>query len=158
MPTAARRLHVLDIGTQAYGDCLLFESGSARILIDGGHKGDDDLIFDQLSKRVPTEGGALHVSLLVVTHAHGDHIGALPSLVAHNRLKADWALVADPAYGWGRTSPDSVTPVDAMSDVVRGLVAAVREEPPPPSLTDAELGQFLLDATGGEDDYKRMLE
>ena len=158
MPAQARALHILDIGTQQYGDCLLFESGSAKVLFDGGHKGDQDLIFDQLEKRVPKSGDALHVSLLVVTHAHGDHIGALPKLVADNRLVADWALVADPGYGWGRSTADAATPLDSVSDAMRGIVAALREEPPPPSLTDAELRQFIADAAAGELDYEKMLQ
>lgn len=158
MPTAARALHVLDIGTQQYGDCLLFESGAARVLIDGGHKGDQDLIYEQLKQRVPQSGAALHLSLLVVTHAHGDHIGALPSLVADGRIAADWALVADPDYGWGRSIAGATTPLDSVSDAVGGLVAALHEEPPPPSLSDAELRQFIADAAGGEDTYKQMLD
>ena len=158
MPPTARALHVLDIGTQQYGDCLLFESGDAKVLLDGGHKGDGDLIFDQLKTRVPRSGTALHVSLLVITHAHADHIGALPALVSEGRIVADWALVADPDYGWGRSTSGTTTPLDSVSPVVGGLVAALREEPPPPSLTDAELRQFMADAAGGEAEYKNMLD
>ena len=39
-----------------------------------------------------------------------------------------------------------------------GLVAALHEEPPPPSLSDAELRQFMRDAAGGEDEYTQMLD
>jgi len=157
VPAGGRAFHVLDIGTQAYGDCLLFESGAAKVLFDGGHKGDDDLIFGQLKQRISQSGNALHVSLLVITHAHGDHIGSLPSLVSQGRLVADWALVADPDYGWGRATADAVTPSDSASDTIRGLLAAVHEEPPPSSYTDGELRQFIADAAGGEDEYKNML-
>ena len=154
----ARALHLLDIGTQQYGDCLLYESGSATVLFDGGHEGDDDLLFDQLKELVPRSGETLEVSLLVVTHAHKDHIGALPSLVADGRLAAEWALVADPGFGWGRTRADTATPLDSVSDAMRGLVAALREEPPSRSMSDSDLRQFISDAASGEDKYREMLD
>src|SRR5262245_36340807 len=32
------RIHLLDVGTEQYGDCVLLELASRTILVDGGHK------------------------------------------------------------------------------------------------------------------------
>ena len=139
------RVHLLDVGRREYGDAVLCELGTKRVLIDGAHKGDQEIIAQQLRDLL---GGPAHVDLLIVTHAHQDHIGCLPHLVKNGVLTAKWALVADPGLGWGR-SGEEPPPVDAK---VSRVVAALREEVP-----SEDFEQVLLDAVTLEESYADML-
>jgi beta-lactamase superfamily II metal-dependent hydrolase len=139
------RVHLLDVGRREYGDAVLCRLGTKSVLIDGAHKGDQELIAQQLQDLL---GGPAHVDLLIVTHAHQDHIGCLPHLVKHGDLTAKWALVADPGLGWGRSDEDP-PPVDAA---VSRVVAALREEVP-----SEDFEQVLLDAVTLEETYTDML-
>ena len=121
------------------------ELGTKRVLIDGAHKGDQEMIAQQLRELL---GGSTHVDLLIVTHAHQDHIGCLPHLVKNGVLTAKWALVADPGLGWGR-SGEEPPPVDAK---VSRVVAALREEVP-----SEDFENVLLDAVTLEESYADML-
>src|SRR5688572_16026804 len=99
-------VHLLDVGQTRFGDAMLCRFGSVSVLIDGGHPGDHEprnehrSIPEQIGKLLGQSEDALHVSLLIITHAHADHFGCLPSLVRSDRLRADWSLIADPALGW----------------------------------------------------------
>jgi len=60
-------VHVLDMGSVKYGDCIVVEAGGTRVLVDGGHPGDwrsgrDVLsIPEQIGKVLdPTEVDRLH--------------------------------------------------------------------------------------------------
>jgi beta-lactamase superfamily II metal-dependent hydrolase len=139
------RVHLLDVGRREYGDAVLCELAGKRILIDGAHKGDQELIARQLRTLL---GEPVRVDLLIVTHAHQDHVGCLPHLVKHGVITAKWALVADPGLGWGR-SADDPPPVDAK---VSRVVAALREEVP-----SEDFEQVLFDAVTLEDSYTEML-
>jgi beta-lactamase superfamily II metal-dependent hydrolase len=155
------RVHFLDVGKEEYGDSVLCELGKVRILIDGAHPGNQvgsgvhPSIPQQLSTLLETTAPA-RVELLVVTHAHQDHIGCLPYLVEHRLLEADWALVADPGLGWGRAADEDEQPPPADSRILN-LVAALREEPLSPQADDARLAQFIADAANLESTYKQML-
>lgn len=156
------RVHFLDVGQQEYGDAVLCEFGETTVLIDGAHPGDHagssghPSIPQQLRALLPDAGSPLKVDLLVVTHAHQDHIGCLPHLVAHGLLTADWALVADPQLGWGRAADDDIgtPPVDAR---VQRVVAGLREELLSPATDDQTLARFLADAANLETRYTDML-
>ncbi|HEX6025094.1 MAG TPA: MBL fold metallo-hydrolase, partial [Solirubrobacter sp.] len=139
------RVHLLDVGRREYGDAVLCELGSKRVLIDGAHQGDQELIAQQLRTLI---GDPIRVDLLIVTHAHQDHVGCLPHLVKNGVLTAKWALVADPGLGWGR-SDEEPPPVDAK---VSRVVAALREEVP-----TEDFEQVLLDAVTLEKSYTDML-
>src|SRR5262245_23119135 len=97
---ASLKIHLLDMGSERYGDCLLVQLGNRTILIDGAHpgdwqrRGDSPSIPEQLEQLLG-HPAPFSVDLLVVTHCHSDHIGCLPTLVENGDLKAKWALVAD---------------------------------------------------------------
>ena len=152
-------VHLLDVGEDMYGECALCRFGATTVLIDGGHavdvrgRGDHPSIPDQLAV-ILGHGPPFGVSLLIVTHAHSDHIGCLPKLVLGSSLRTEWALVTDPVLGWGRTPGDS-TP-DAGSAAGR-LEAALREESHADETDDGKLAQFLGDAASLESDYIAML-
>jgi glyoxylase-like metal-dependent hydrolase (beta-lactamase superfamily II) len=80
-------LHFLDVGVEQYGDCILVRDDDVSILIDGAHKNDIDgspgiaSLPDQIRAVLGVATGPVPISLLIVTHCHGDHIGCLPEMV-----------------------------------------------------------------------------
>ena len=67
-------VHFLDVGQ---ADCALVESGGAYLLIDGGNRGDSDLVVSFLEQQ-----GVEELAAVVCTHAHEDHVGGLPAVLA----------------------------------------------------------------------------
>lgn len=151
------RIHLLDMGKNKFGDCLVVTHGDRAILIDGAHRGDSNDVAGQL-EAVLGHGPPFAFDLLVVTHCHDDHIGQLPELVEDGTVTADVVLAADEKLGWGRDA-DNRSPVDAkgLSDGQRALVAALLEEDHS-DLPGPELEQFLQDARKLEDRYADMLK
>jgi beta-lactamase superfamily II metal-dependent hydrolase len=157
-------VHLLDVGPEEYGDAVLCQFGDTSVLIDGAHSGnwkdkgpDHPSIQRQIGDLLQQSAAPYKVSLLIVTHAHADHIGCLPKLVEDHLIEPEWALVADPDLGWG------ISPGDAASDIladapvpVRQLAAALREETRR-SGTAADLAEFVADAANLEDNYRAML-
>jgi beta-lactamase superfamily II metal-dependent hydrolase len=155
------RVHFLDVGEQEYGDAILLDLDGTRILLDGSHPGDQvgttghPSIPEQLRNLLSDAGPSVTVDLLIVTHAHADHIGCLPYLVEHQLLAADWALVADPGLGWGRAlGAHDAGPTDPQ---VANVVAALREEVPSEQTDDPALARFIADAATLEQEYNTML-
>ena len=149
-------IHLLDMGTAIYGDCILVTHGDQSILIDGGHPQDAESIIEQLTDLLETRP-PFAIDLLVVTHCHADHTGCLPVLVGNGELTAKHALVADENLGWGRL-PDGSDAADALelSDAQRALVAAALEEDYS-SLEPDEFQRFLADALKHRPRYLGML-
>lgn len=156
------KIHLLDVGQKEYGDAVLCEFGNRRVLIDGAHRGDENGSQGHLS--IPDQIGQLlnelepySIDLLLITHAHDDHIGCIPSMVTDNVLRVKWALVMDPDLGWGRTGQDDL---DANADPrALALAAAFREEiPTRTEISDKELTSFITDAITIETKYRRMIE
>ncbi len=92
------------MGSEKYGDCIVVQAGDARVLIDGGRPGDwrsrrrTRSIPDQLGE-ILKERPPFRFDLLIVTHAHRDHIGCLPVLVEQGTIEARLTIAADPDLG-----------------------------------------------------------
>lgn len=126
--TRPSRIHLLDVGEAQYGDCLLCEVGGERILIDGGHQADfhgsagHPPIPEQIRTLAGTPAGQpTALSLLIISHAHADHVGCVPAMVEHGLITAEWALLVDPNLAW--------SPEEGGDSAADGLLAALREEP-----------------------------
>jgi beta-lactamase superfamily II metal-dependent hydrolase len=162
MTTPALRVHLLDVGHEEYGDALLLEVAGKTVLVDGAHPGDD--VGDDRHPSIPLQLADLlgqqdppyTVDLLIVSHAHDDHIGCLPKLVRDDVVRARWALVSDPDLGWGRPVDDAGGR-HGLPDAAAEVVAGLREEPRK-RVTDGELRAFLIDARSLEDRYRAMLD
>lgn len=66
-------VHFIDVGQ---ADSILIQQGQSSMLIDGGNNGDAALIKDYISKQ-----GVKKLDVVVGTHAHEDHIGALDDVI-----------------------------------------------------------------------------
>jgi len=90
--TGDGRLHlsVLDVGQ---GDCLLLRSPSGRVLlVDTG--GSWNPRFDVGERRVAPvlwRAGIRRLDALLLTHAHGDHVGGAPFLLGAFHVEEVWA-------------------------------------------------------------------
>jgi hypothetical protein len=133
--------------------------GERRILIDGAHPsnarpdGSTPSIASQVAVLLQEDRPRL--DLLVVSHTHLDHIGALPALVSANSFDIEWALVSDPELGWGRgLGEDAIQMPDLASQAV---LAALREEPLPASASDSMVDGWLADSVGLDTTYGAML-
>jgi beta-lactamase superfamily II metal-dependent hydrolase len=159
------KYHFLDVGNQKYGDCILVEFGDVRVLIDGSHEKDFegqegfDSTPEQLAQLFGTDQTPHPITLMVVTHCHQDHIGALPKLVSSGVIKPKWALITDHKLGFGRTDDDSdaANRADLQSDRTRTLAALLREEDAS-DLSDAEFQEFADGAATVESKYLAMIK
>ena len=67
-------VHFIDVGQ---ADCALIEWEGFSILIDGGNKEDGQLVVSYLEQQ-----GVEELDAVICTHAHEDHVGGLPSVLA----------------------------------------------------------------------------
>ena len=68
------QVHFLDVGQ---ADCIFLSCGGQTMLIDGGNVEDSDLVVSYLlDQNVET------LDYVVNTHAHEDHVGGLPAVLA----------------------------------------------------------------------------
>ena len=67
-------VHFINVGQ---ADCALLECGGEFMLIDGGNKEDGQLVVSYLQSC-----GVEELKYVVCTHAHEDHVGGLPSVLA----------------------------------------------------------------------------
>ena len=67
-------VHYLDVGQ---ADCIFLECGGEYMLIDGGNREDGQMVVSYLQQQ-----GIEALDVVVCTHAHEDHVGGLPSVLA----------------------------------------------------------------------------
>ncbi len=67
-------VHFIDVGQ---ADCTLIQCGGETLLIDGGNRDDGQLVVSYLQNM-----GIEALDTVVCTHAHEDHVGGLPSVLA----------------------------------------------------------------------------
>ena len=73
-PTGTLNVHYIDVGQ---ADCALLECDGQYILIDGGNVADSQLVVSYLQKQ-----GVQELQAVICTHAHEDHVGGLPGVLA----------------------------------------------------------------------------
>lgn len=67
-------VHFIDVGQ---ADCALIEYQGEFLLIDGGNREDGQLVVSYLEQQ-----GVQELEAVICTHAHEDHVGGLPSVLA----------------------------------------------------------------------------
>ena len=67
-------VHFIDVGQ---ADCALVEYLGQYLLIDGGNREDGQLVVSYLEQQ-----GVEELAAVICTHAHEDHVGGLPSVLA----------------------------------------------------------------------------
>ena len=73
-PAGDLTVHYIDVGQ---ADCILLECDGKFMLIDGGNRDDGQLVISYLQSCGVTE-----LEAVVCTHAHEDHVGGLPAVLA----------------------------------------------------------------------------
>ena len=76
-------VHFLDVGQ---ADCALLECDGEYILIDGGNVEDSSLVVSYLQKQ-----GVEELAAVICSHAHEDHVGGLPGVLAVYPTQAVYA-------------------------------------------------------------------
>ncbi len=82
-PVSGLTIHFIDVGQ---ADCALLECGGEYMLIDGGNRDDSQLVVSYLEQQ-----GVQSLTAVVCTHAHEDHVGGLPSVLAVYPVEAVYA-------------------------------------------------------------------
>lgn len=77
------QVHFIDVGQ---ADCALISCGGKYMLIDGGNVEDSSLVVSYLQKLGITE-----LEAVVCSHAHEDHVGGLPGVLAVFRTHSVYA-------------------------------------------------------------------
>ena len=67
-------VHYIDVGQ---ADSILIEYGDWHMLIDGGNREDGSLVVSYLEQQ-----GIEELDAVICTHAHEDHVGGLPAVLA----------------------------------------------------------------------------
>lgn len=80
-------VHYIDVGQ---ADCILLQCDGANMLIDGGNVEDSDLVVAYLLEQDITV-----LDYVVNTHAHEDHVGGLPGVLAVMETRNVWCPVTE---------------------------------------------------------------
>lgn len=88
-PTAddVLEIHYIDVGQ---ADCIFLRCDDKTMLIDGGNVEDSDLVVSYL-----LEQDVAKIDLVVNTHAHEDHVGGLPGVLAVFEAGEVWCPVTE---------------------------------------------------------------
>lgn len=84
-------VHFIDVGQ---ADSILLEYGEEFLLIDGGNRDDGKLLVSYLEQQ-----GVRNLKAVVCTHAHEDHVGGLPAVLAVYPTEAVYAPTKTYASG-----------------------------------------------------------
>lgn len=76
-------VHFIDVGQ---ADCALLECNGEYIIIDGGNVEDSSLVVSYLEKQ-----GVTKLAAVIASHAHEDHVGGLPGVLAVFETEAVYA-------------------------------------------------------------------
>lgn len=76
-------VHFIDVGQ---ADCALLECDGEYIIIDGGNVADSSLVVSYLERQ-----GVTKLEAVIATHAHEDHVGGLPGVLAVYETEAVYA-------------------------------------------------------------------
>ena len=76
-------VHFIDVGQ---ADCALLECDGEYIIIDGGNVADSSLVVSYLENQ-----GVTKLEAVIATHAHEDHVGGLPGVLAVFETEAVYA-------------------------------------------------------------------
>ena len=83
-PTSGQlSVHFIDVGQ---ADCALLECNGEYIIIDGGNVSDSSLVVSYLQQQ-----GVTRLEAVIATHAHEDHVGGLPGVLAVYETAAVYA-------------------------------------------------------------------
>jgi beta-lactamase superfamily II metal-dependent hydrolase len=82
-PVPNLNIHFIDVGQ---ADCALLEYDGEYMLIDGGNVSDSSLVVSYLEQQ-----GVEKLEAVVCSHAHEDHVGGLPGVLAVYETKAVYA-------------------------------------------------------------------
>lgn len=169
--TTQTKIHLLDVGEERYGDCILCEVRGKTILIDGAHPTDIDgstghaPIPAQIAGLLRSEDDRFKVSLLVISHAHKDHIGCIPEMIERGTLSAEWALLVDPNMAWGHADDSDDAAIDAIAvresasaTPIDRLTALLREEPHPELTDRIAFAVAAADAVAQQQRYRDMIK
>lgn len=69
------QVHFIDVGN---ADCILVRQNDHNLLIDAGETRHDALLLDYFNRH-----GIDQLDLVIATHPHADHIGAMPAIIEH---------------------------------------------------------------------------
>lgn len=84
-------VHFIDVGQ---ADCALIQCGGEYMIVDGGNVEDGQLVISYLQQQ-----GVEELAAVVCSHAHEDHVGGLPSVLAVYPTKAVYAPTRTYASG-----------------------------------------------------------
>ena len=80
-------VHYLDVGQ---ADCILVQCEGENLLIDGGNVDDSDRVVSYLLDQKVAK-----LDYVVCTHAHEDHVGGLPAVLAVFETETLWCPVTE---------------------------------------------------------------
>jgi beta-lactamase superfamily II metal-dependent hydrolase len=122
------------------------------VIVDGGHSVDRDNLVEQFAD-IFGHGRPFEFDLMIISHGHLDHIGALPWLIDRGDIVVKYALIPDPKMTFGSEGDiDAAVPVE-----VAQAVAVLREEPMNDLLDADSLQAFALDAVSTPERYDKMI-
>lgn len=109
-------VHILDVGN---ADCILVRQGESAMLIDAGERGDADTILDYLDAY-----GVTRLDLVVATHPHADHIGAMADVI--REIEVEECLLA---YMPQKVMPTTSVYIDMMEALAERDVTITEASP-----------------------------